>query len=656
MFANREALKSTFQRRVTREMNKLRVDSAQTREEQIPAIVVKCVSAIEKQGKSVKGIYRISGVKSSVEKLCQSFENEADFVDLCNVPPNVIANVLKLYLRQLPEPLLTFRLYTDFIRVAKKYPTSRYSENISVKDEKQIIDDLKEVVNKLPRINYKTLEYLMHHLNRVSTSAAHNMPPSNLGIVFGPNLLRTNEDNCALRSLVDTVYQTRVVELLITYANETCDQRPVINRREAFRIDVRERLAEVLKILRIILTKYSAVQSTELLIAAGNLIKLVKTYNYENEKADRNVLVAAIDRLAVAFTFGTELESQGEEVPKIVVKCIEEVEKHGQTIQGLYRVSGVKSKVEKLCQSFQNGADSVDLSDVHPIVISSVLKLFLRQLPEPLLTFRLYSEFIRVAKKYPLLRHESANVKRDDKQLLDDLNSVVLKLPPIHLKTLAYLMHHLKRISKSPENNMPATNLGIVFGPTLLRTKEDDSALSSLMDTVHQTRIVELLITFAREVFGPSPYGVDDSEDDVQPEQTPLVRAGKHVDFSSMRETTTSHSYSTPCVINSAVQQVVTSTTTKTPTKQIIYELRRQFFTTPYSPPRFNSLPVSMPIASSVITSNTNNKLIVTQHNKLKRTSSSSQLQSHVNNLVAQELRPSTSSQTIRLIDDEDDS
>lgn len=58
-------------------------------------------------------------------------------------------------------------------------------------------------------------------------------------------------------------------------------------------------------------------------------------------------------------------------------------------------MSGVKSKVEKLCQAFENGAELVDLTDIHPNVIANVLKLYLRQLPEPLLTFCLYNEFVR---------------------------------------------------------------------------------------------------------------------------------------------------------------------------------------------------------------------------------------------------------------------
>ena len=56
-------------------------------------------------------ICRVSGVKHKVERLCQAFENGAELVDLGDKNPHVIANVLKLYMRQLPEPLLTFQLY-----------------------------------------------------------------------------------------------------------------------------------------------------------------------------------------------------------------------------------------------------------------------------------------------------------------------------------------------------------------------------------------------------------------------------------------------------------------------------------------------------------------------------------------------------------------
>ena len=151
-----------------------------------------------------------------------------------------------------------------------------------------------------------------------------------------------------------------------------------------------------------------------------------------------------------------------------------------------------------MCQSFENGADLVDLTGTHPNVIANVLKLYLRQLPEPLLTSKLYPDFIRVAREWT---GPSSDVTAPG---LEELNELVHKLPRHHLATLAYLMHHLKRVASEHDlNNMPASNLGIVFGPTLLRTSEGSASLSSLVDTVHQTKVIELLIEHADTIFGP---------------------------------------------------------------------------------------------------------------------------------------------------------
>ena len=87
--------------------------------------------------------------------------------------------------------------------------------------------------------------------------------------------------------------------------------------------------------------------------------------------------------------------------------------------------------------------------------------------------------------------------------VVEDLREICLKLPRHHYATLALLMHHLKRVAdEADSNNMPCSNLGIVFGPTLLRTCEGSASLSSLVDTVHQTKVIELLISNANEIFG----------------------------------------------------------------------------------------------------------------------------------------------------------
>jgi hypothetical protein len=85
---------------------------------------------------------------------------------------------------------MTYRLYPEFIHIAKSYPSDQHET--SDDEENEIVSELKLAVNRLPKVHYKTLKFLMHHLKRVSEmSQENNMPPSNLGIVFGPTLLRT---------------------------------------------------------------------------------------------------------------------------------------------------------------------------------------------------------------------------------------------------------------------------------------------------------------------------------------------------------------------------------------------------------------------------------------------------------------------------------
>jgi hypothetical protein len=218
-------------------------------------------------------------------------------------------------------------------------------------------------------------------------------------------------------------------------------------------------------------------------------------------------------------TFGVPLSDlclDSQTLPTLLTKCVQEIHRRGLTIKGLYRVSGVKSRVEKLCQAFETGGELVELRDVNPNVLAGVLKMFLRQLPEPLLTFRLYSEFIAIAKQWPASRVDSACTiassqtmdpiaasGRSQRQLIKQLKQAVTKLPEVHLTALAYLIKHLRRVAdQQEENHMPPSNLGIVFGPTLLRGSEGQSSLSSLVDTVHQTRLVELLIMYCYELFG----------------------------------------------------------------------------------------------------------------------------------------------------------
>ncbi|XP_031439939.1 rho GTPase-activating protein 29 isoform X2 [Clupea harengus] len=203
-------------------------------------------------------------------------------------------------------------------------------------------------------------------------------------------------------------------------------------------------------------------------------------------------------------------------IPFIIKKCTSEIENRALNIKGIYRVNGAKSRVEKLCQAFENGKDLVELSDLYPHDISNVLKLYLRQLPEPLILFRYYNDFIGLAKESQSIIVEEVEASRgslasETRQVSVELNRVLFKirdllrqLPPIHYKTLQFLVEHLHRVTeKADENKMTASNLGIIFGPTLIKPRQTDAevSLSSLVDYPYQALIVELLIRHYQMLF-----------------------------------------------------------------------------------------------------------------------------------------------------------
>ncbi|NWI95454.1 RHG29 protein, partial [Pitta sordida] len=226
----------------------------------IPFIIKKCTSEIESRALNVKGIYRVNGAKSRVEKLCQAFENGKDLVELSELYAHDISNVLKLYLRQLPEPLILFRLYNEFIGLGKESqhinedldakqasPKSKKRHSVCI-ELNRIIIKIKDLLKQLPVPNYNTLQYLIGHLHRVTEQSDENkMSASNLGIIFGPTLIRPRQTDAtvSLSSLVDYPYQARVVELLITYYEKIFDVslKPLLSTSQSEETAVTVRVA-----------------------------------------------------------------------------------------------------------------------------------------------------------------------------------------------------------------------------------------------------------------------------------------------------------------------------------------------------------------------------------------------------------------------------
>ncbi|XP_075876321.1 active breakpoint cluster region-related protein isoform X4 [Nelusetta ayraudi] len=153
-------------------------------------------------------------------------------------------------------------------------------------------------------------------------------------------------------------------------------------------------------------------------------------------------------------------------VPYIVRQCIEEVEKRGIDEVGIYRISGVATDIQALKSVFDTNTKDilVMLSDMDINAIAGTLKLYFRELPEPLLTDRLYPAFMEgIALSDPAAKENC-------------MMHLLRSLPDPNLMTFLTLLEHLKRVAeKEPVNKMSLHNLATVFGPTLLRPSESES-------------------------------------------------------------------------------------------------------------------------------------------------------------------------------------
>eukprot|EP01128_Nolandella_sp_AFSM9_P006401 TRINITY_DN3283_c0_g2_i1.p1 TRINITY_DN3283_c0_g2~~TRINITY_DN3283_c0_g2_i1.p1 ORF type:complete len:1199 (+),score=236.71 TRINITY_DN3283_c0_g2_i1:30-3599(+) len=206
-------------------------------------------------------------------------------------------------------------------------------------------------------------------------------------------------------------------------------------------------------------------------------------------------VIQSID-LATSAVFNTTIEDACQKsnsyVPNVVRKCIEEIDNHLLTV-GLFRVPGDKNKINLLREAFDRGETPLFSEDEEVHLVCSLLKAYLSEIRDPLIPFALYASFIAAA-------------NLDDDKRLAAIQDAVKELSLSNRAVLAYLVEFLRRVEKEHETNkMDTTNLGVVFGPTVLRNNNPGSVSSAknmgLADMASSNRCLELLITHGPEIF-----------------------------------------------------------------------------------------------------------------------------------------------------------
>ncbi|KAF7322697.1 Glucosamine 6-phosphate N-acetyltransferase [Mycena chlorophos] len=159
--------------------------------------------------------------------------------------------------------------------------------------------------------------------------------------------------------------------------------------------------------------------------------------------------------------------------PKIVQSCIAEIDKRGLLSEGIYRVSGRHAVVQSLQHEVERDESKFEFKPKDDVyVVASLLKLYLRELPEPV---------FRISLQDRLQHTEDIAEHQANKFML--LRSKIRRLPPVHQATLKVLLEHLARVvAKSAENKMDAKNLAIVFGGVIFGEDDTPKAGADLLN------------------------------------------------------------------------------------------------------------------------------------------------------------------------------
>ncbi|XP_008331066.1 rho GTPase-activating protein 26 [Cynoglossus semilaevis] len=222
---------------------------------------------------------------------------------------------------------------------------------------------------------------------------------------------------------------------------------------------------------------------------------------------DRRLWMEAMDGREPVYNLNRDNQAEGTAQLDVIgfnvmKKFIYAVDTRGINEQGLYRIVGVNSRVQKLLSLAMDPKTCADVELESPEweikTITSAIKHYLRMLPAPLMTYQYQRSFIKAAK----LDNPEAR--------MTEIHGLVHRLPEKNRQMLELLMKHLANVANHHQQNlMTIANLGVVFGPTLLRPQEE--TVAAIMDIKFQNIVVEILIEHHEKIFKDVPNSVGGS-------------------------------------------------------------------------------------------------------------------------------------------------
>ncbi|XP_033973291.1 LOW QUALITY PROTEIN: rho GTPase-activating protein SYDE1-like, partial [Trematomus bernacchii] len=200
-------------------------------------------------------------------------------------------------------------------------------------------------------------------------------------------------------------------------------------------------------------------------------LKLSLQENWDNQSCSESSGPANV--FGVDLHHLVEKEGSSPPIPRLITKCVTEIERRGLKVVGLYRLCGSASVKKDLRDWFERNSSAVCLSeDLYPDinVLTGILKDYLRELPSPLITSSLY----QVVREALTLQPPPAPPTAPDPEQNRRTVELLTCLPPPERATLSLLLDHLSLVaSLSPWNRMTHQNLAVCFGPVLLTPTQE---------------------------------------------------------------------------------------------------------------------------------------------------------------------------------------